>query len=109
MKTPVSIVVAIDEKRGIGKNNELLFKFSEDLRRFRQLTNGHAVIMGRKTYDSIVSYNGKPLPGRLNIVLSRDPNKKEIGENYPPLYFSDNWEQIFSEANEWENAHFPED
>ena len=109
MKIPVSIVVAIDDKKGIGKNNELLFKISDDLKHFRQLTKGHAVVMGRKTYDSIVSYNGKPLPGRLNVVLSRNPNKAEISEKESPLYFRDNWDQAFDDAKEWETSHFPED
>jgi dihydrofolate reductase len=71
-KPRVSIIVAIDEKRGIGKNNELLFKISEDLKRFRQLTNGHPVIMGWNTFESI----GRELPGRLNIRLTRDSSKK---------------------------------
>ena len=108
-KPRISLIVAIDEKRGIGKDNKLLFKISEDLKRFREITKGHAVIMGRKTYDSIVSYNGKPLPGRLNVVLSHNPNKTEIGENYPPLYFSDYWNQGFKQARIWEEKHFSED
>ncbi|HVA96983.1 MAG TPA: dihydrofolate reductase [Candidatus Acidoferrales bacterium] len=109
MKIPVSIIVAIDEKRGIGKDNQLLFKISEDLKRFREITKGHAVIMGRKTYESIISYNGKPLPGRLNIVLSRDPNKTVKGEMDVPLSFRDNWKQALEEAEKWENAYFLED
>lgn len=73
----VSLVAATDLKGGIGKNNALPWNFPEDLKRFRELTEGHAIIMGRKTYLSI----GKPLPNRLNIVLSRnsistDPNLK---------------------------------
>lgn len=64
----ISAIAAIDEKRGLGKNNELLFKISEDLKRFKELTLGHPIIMGRKTYDSI----GRPLPNRINIVITRD-------------------------------------
>jgi dihydrofolate reductase len=64
----VSIVVAIDSKRGIGKNNELLWHIPEDLKRFKQITSGHPVIMGRKTYDSI----GRLLPNRTNIIITRD-------------------------------------
>jgi len=109
MKIPVSIIVATDEKRGIGKDNKLLFKISEDLKRFRKKTKGHAVIMGRKTYDSIIAYNGKPLPGRLNIVLSRDPNKTVKGAMDVPLSFRDNWKQALEEAEKWENAYFLED
>jgi len=66
------MIAAIGESREIGKDNELLWDIPEDLRRFKELTNGHPVIMGRKTYESI----GKPLPGRTNIVLSR--TKQEI-------------------------------
>src|SRR5438093_773206 len=66
----VSIIVAMTEDRVIGKDNKLPWHLSEDLKRFKRLTMGHAVIMGRKTFDSI----GKPLPGRRNIVLSRDAN-----------------------------------
>ena len=66
--TRISIIVAIDEKRGIGKNNDLLFKIPEDFKRMKSLTSGHPLIMGRKTYESI----GRPLPNRTNIVVSRD-------------------------------------
>lgn len=66
----ISLVAAMDEKRGIGKDNKLLFRIGEDLKRFRSLTIGHPVIMGRKTYKSI----GKALPGRTNIVVTRNTN-----------------------------------
>lgn len=62
----ISLVVAMDESRGIGKNNQLLCHLPADLKYFKQLTLGKPIIMGRKTYDSI----GKPLPGRANIVIS---------------------------------------
>lgn len=71
----ISIIVAIDDKRGIGKENKLLFKIAEDLRRFKQLTTEHAIIMGRKTFDSI----GRVLPNRTNIIVTRDPNFKVEG------------------------------
>lgn len=71
--TKVSIIAAIDEKRGIGKNNDLLFKIPEDLERFRQITKGRAVIMGRKTWDSLPA---KPLPNRYNIVITHDAKFK---------------------------------
>lgn len=58
----------MDEKRGIGKNNQLLFKISEDLKRFKELTTGHPVIMGRKTYESI----GRLLPNRTNIIITHN-------------------------------------
>jgi len=69
-KPKISIIVAIDEKRGIGKNNELLFKISEDFKRMRTLTSGHAIIMGRRTFASI----GRVLPNRTNIIVTRDPD-----------------------------------
>lgn len=67
-KQTISIIAAIGEKRELGKDNKLLWHIPEDLRRFKVLTKGHAVIMGRKTYESI----GKPLPDRLNIIITRD-------------------------------------
>lgn len=54
--------------RALGKNNELIYKISEDLQRFKKITSGHIVIMGRKTFESI----GKPLPNRINIVITRN-------------------------------------
>ncbi|MDR2358767.1 MAG: dihydrofolate reductase [Prevotellaceae bacterium] len=63
----LSIIVAVARNRAIGKNNRLLWHISEDLRYFKQITSGHTVIMGRKTFESI----GKPLPNRTNIVISR--------------------------------------
>jgi len=62
-----SIVVAMAPNRVIGKNNQLPWHYKEDLRWFRQLTKGHTVLMGRKTYQSI----GKALPHRRNLVLSK--------------------------------------
>jgi dihydrofolate reductase len=64
-----SIIVAYDEKRGIGAKNDLLWQrgLPADLRRFKDLTTGHAIVMGRKTFDSI----GRALPNRQNIVISR--------------------------------------
>lgn len=66
--TKISIIAAIGRKRELGKSNKLLWDIPEDLKRFRQLTQGHAVIMGRKTFESI----GRLLPNRYNIVITRD-------------------------------------
>lgn len=63
----VTIVAAIAENYAIGKNNQLLWHMPADLKHFKQITTGHTVIMGRKTYDSV----GKPLPNRRNIVVTR--------------------------------------
>jgi dihydrofolate reductase len=65
----VSIIVATDEQGGIGRDGELPWRLPEDLKRFKALTLGKPVVMGRKTWDSI----GKPLPGRQNIVVTRQP------------------------------------
>lgn len=78
MSTKVSIVVAVgrdsQHNHVIGCKNELLWPISDDLKRFKSLTMGHPVIMGRKTFESIVARIGKPLPGRTNIVITRDPD-----------------------------------
>lgn len=65
----VSIIVAIDQKNAIGKDNQLLCHLPNDLKYFKNVTQGHTVIMGRKTYESLP--NGA-LPNRRNIVLSRN-------------------------------------
>ncbi|TDB61758.1 dihydrofolate reductase [Arundinibacter roseus] len=63
----ISILVAVSENGVIGHNNQLLWRLPDDLKRFKQLTLGYPMIMGRKTFESI----GKPLPGRTSIVLTR--------------------------------------
>nr|AIA11283.1 Dihydrofolate reductase [uncultured bacterium] len=63
----ISLLVAMDEKRGIGKAGGLPWRLSSDLKRFRQLTMGHHIIVGRKTFESI----GRPLPGRVMIIITR--------------------------------------
>jgi dihydrofolate reductase len=66
----ISIIVAVSENGVIGKEGKLPWYIPEDLKHFKQLTSGNVVIMGRKTYESI----GKPLPNRLNIVITREKN-----------------------------------
>ena len=63
----LSLIVAMDENRGIGKDNSIPWHLSSDLKRFKSLTMGHHLVMGRKTYEAI----GKPLPGRVMIVITR--------------------------------------
>jgi dihydrofolate reductase len=63
--------VAIAENGVIGKNNDLPWHLPEDLKHFKELTLGKNVLMGRKTYESIVARLGKPLPGRTNVVITR--------------------------------------
>lgn len=70
-----SLIAAMSENRVIGKDNALPWHLSEDLQRFKKLTMGHPLVMGRKTYESI----GKPLPGRENIVLTQDHGFKATG------------------------------
>jgi len=77
----VSIIVAKAENDVIGANNELIWHLSDDLKNFKRITNGHFIIMGRNTYESI----GKPLTGRTNIILSRTSGFKAEG----CLVFSD--------------------
>jgi len=67
----ISIVAVVSKrKRAIGNQNQLLWHLPEDLKRFKKITLGHPIIIGRKTYESI----GKPLPGRTNIVVTREHN-----------------------------------
>ncbi|MBP6924541.1 MAG: dihydrofolate reductase [Candidatus Pacebacteria bacterium] len=70
---PIVIVVAMSRtNRAIGNNNQLLWHIPDDMKRFKTLTLGHPIIMGKNTFLSIVEILGKPLPGRTNIVLTRD-------------------------------------
>lgn len=75
MPPVISIIVAIAENNVIGANNQLIWHISDDLKRFKVLTTGHHIIMGRKTFESI----GKPLPMRTNIIVSRNPSYKIEG------------------------------
>ncbi len=66
----ISIIVAVSEDYGIGKDNKLLWRIPEDMKRFKTLTYGQNIVMGKKTWESLPK---KPLPGRRNIVLTDDP------------------------------------
>ncbi len=76
----LSIIAAMTESRVIGLNNELPWRIPEDLKRFKAVTMGHPIIMGRKTYESI----GRPLPGRRNIVISQTPGFAPAGVTVVP-------------------------
>lgn len=76
MNPKISLIAAIGKNRELGKDNKLLFSLPEDMKRFRTLTSGHTVIMGRKTFESI----GHPLPNRLNIIISRSLSIKTPNE-----------------------------
>lgn len=71
----ISFIVAMDENRVIGKNNQLPWHLPEDLKYFKKVTMGHPIIMGRKTFESI----GRPLPGRENIIVTRQTSYKQEG------------------------------
>ena len=71
----ITLIVACSKNKVIGKDNKLIWHVPGDLKRFKELTSGHTVLMGRKTFESI----GKPLPNRRNIILTRDPNFKVEG------------------------------
>lgn len=71
MKPTISIIVAVARDNAIGRNGELVVRLRADMRHFREVTMGHPVIMGRKTWESLPS---GALPGRRNIVISRNPN-----------------------------------
>lgn len=74
--THINIIAALQTSdRALGKDNDLLWKIAPDLKRFKELTTGHPIIMGRKTYESI----GHPLPNRTNIIITRNPNYKAPG------------------------------
>lgn len=68
---PLILLAAVAKERVIGIRNELPWHLPEDLARFKALTTGHRVLMGRKTFDSIIARLGKPLPNRTSIVLTR--------------------------------------
>jgi len=69
MPSEVALIAAMDARRTIGRENSLLWRLPADMKWFRKQTMGHPVVMGRKTFESI----GAPLPGRRNIVLTRNP------------------------------------
>jgi len=74
----LSMIVAYAQNRVIGRENTLPWRLSGDLAHFKRTTLGHPIIMGRKTWDSL----GRPLPGRLNIVITRDQNRSVPGAEF---------------------------
>ena len=73
----LSIIVAKAKNNVIGKNNKIIWNLPEDLKRFKELTTGHTIIMGRKTFESI----GRVLPNRKHIIFSQNPDFKVNDEN----------------------------
>lgn len=90
----ISIIVAADEGNVIGGGNKLLWSLPDDLKRFRALTKGHPVIMGRKTYESI----GHPLPARRNIIVSR--SMKSVPEGCEVVRSTEEAIAIFGDSPE---------
>ncbi len=78
----IRIIVAIDRRGAIGAAGDLLFHIREDMRRFRRLTTGNTVVMGRKTFESLP---GGPLPGRRNIIVSASGFTADGAETAPSL------------------------
>jgi dihydrofolate reductase len=74
-QTLLTLIVAVADSGVIGRDNSLPWHLPEDLKRFKRLTMGKPIVMGRKTFESI----GKPLPGRVNIVVTRDPGYRRDG------------------------------
>ena len=85
----VSLIVAMTENRVIGRDGDMPWRLSADLKRFKRITMGHHMIMGRKTFDSI----GRPLPGRTTIVLSRAAKYED-----PQIKVARSLDEVFSVA-----------
>ena len=100
----LSLIVAVAQNNAIGRNNELLWHISEDLKYFKSTTTGHPVIMGRKTYESI----GRPLPGRRNIVVTRGmiPAPEIKNPQTTSFEVANNLSEIISVAKNSENEFF---
>ena len=91
----VAFIVAMDEQNGIGRKGELLCHLPADLKHFKEVTTGHAIIMGRKTYESLPK---GALPNRRNIVLTSDKQT----ENYPGCIIVRSLEEAFACTNDEE-------
>lgn len=95
-KAKIVIVAAMSRGRhAIGRENGLLWHIPADMKRFREKTAHHPVIMGRKTFESIVAILGKPLPGRPNIVITRNPEYA-----FPGAIIVNSFEDALSKAKE---------
>lgn len=97
----VSAIAAIGKNRVLGKSNQLLWHIPDDLKRFKALTLGHPVIMGRKTFESIVAILGKPLPGRTNVVVTRNIDfVNRYDDGFPkPFMVASGIEEAIEKAN----------
>ena len=92
----LSIIVAVANNNVIGKDNKLIWHLPEDLKRFKALTTGHTIIMGRKTFESL----GRVLPNRKHIVLCNDVNLNIENENVEVLSDISMLEKYINSAEE---------
>ena len=92
----LSIIVAKAKNNIIGKNNRLLWSLPEDLKRFKELTTGHIIIMGRKTFDSL----GRVLPNRKHIVFTQNPDFKIDNENVEVVHSMLEIKEYIDDENE---------
>jgi len=95
-KKEIYQVVAMSRNRAIGKENKLPWHFPADLKSFKELTWGHSILMGRKTFDSI----GRVLPGRDSIVLSRQKKNDHVGESHAHVWFPGSVQEALEFADE---------
>ncbi|RHZ37196.1 dihydrofolate reductase [endosymbiont GvMRE of Glomus versiforme] len=92
----INLIWAMTEEYIIGQDNSLPWKIKEEMQHFAKTTRGHTILMGRKTFESI----GKPLPGRCNIVLTKNQEwTKEIKLKYPQLTVENNLTTIIQSFN----------
>ncbi|MGH8434608.1 MAG: dihydrofolate reductase [Pseudomonas sp.] len=97
---PLCLIAALADNRVIGRDNQLPWHLPADLKHFKALTLGKPIIMGRKTWDSL----GRPLPGRLNLVVSRQPDLRLVGaEVFPSL------DAALVRAQDWARAEDAEE
>lgn len=105
----VNMIVAIGKGRALGVKNDLLWRISDDLKRFRMLTTGHPIVMGRKTFESIVGMSGKLLPNRIHIVITRDPAftpRLNLGGEIEKVIVSHSLEAALAKAKEFDQEVF---
>lgn len=88
------LIVCVDKRGAIGRGNRLLGNFPRDLARFRRCTVGSVCVMGRLTFDSILTYNNSPLPSRLSYVLTRNEEYAKDNEFPTVKYFSNSAEAL---------------
>lgn len=96
----ISLIAAVAKNYCIGKDNKLPWHIPEDLQHFKDITSKKTVLMGRKTYESIVSYLGKPLPKRTNIVITSNkdyvvPDEVEVYTNIEEAFSNHKDEEVF--------------